>query len=334
MVFFHVLPTWNQVFATAKLEFHETVIPTALGQTSDAFIMIDTGENETLGTDIYVTYNPSDITVTAVDSSGFFPEFVVQHNAATGKISIHSYVNTAQQVASGNGAVGVISFVPKKQTGTGALTMTCNSSSTATIVLNTQQQNILPCSQIRNVALDFTGQAGQQQEDPTPTPTRRPTARPTARPTVEKVTIPSFEDSFSDTYTDPVTSESEPSTTSQTPIDFPFAAFSGSDETPPSPTPAGRDLPTAAEAAAVGGNLAKMTPLFLGIIALVAVIWLIIKFQDKRKADQLFSNFSPPQTPAAPPTAPPQQAMPLATTPSPTPQQPPPTNTPPKPPTG
>ncbi len=316
ILFFGFLPALQPAQAgTATLEFHETTIGTNQGETYDAFILIDTGGEPVLGSDIYVTYNPSDIMVTAIDSSGFFPEFIVEHNATTGKIGIHAYVNTSKQLVTGDGAVGVISFQPKRQTGAGSLTMMCTSSGTATIVLNAQQQNILPCNQIRNVTLDFTGAASQlqQEEDPTPTPTRRPTARPTARPVSEE-SIPSFEESFSENY--PFSEPTYQTEEVPLPTDFPFAAFSENEqtaETPSSVNPLPK-LPTAESATALVGSLRWAVPIMVGTLVFVVIVWAILKIQQQRKADQFFSNLNrTPQPPTAqPPVVPPPTNQPQA----------------------
>lgn len=178
-------------YATPNLQFTPTSVTAIQNTTFQVDVRINVDTNNTLASDVVINYASDDLEVISITNGGFFPQFNFAPVVATmhGAFEIHGYSTSGDSNITGTGSFAKIVFKGKKSSGSSAISITCTGGTDSTNILTTSGTNILSCTQINQVSVNYMDdEPSKPPSSPTPTlpagttPTSTSTPTPTQKP--------------------------------------------------------------------------------------------------------------------------------------------------------
>lgn len=156
------------VSAAPRLFFDPSAINSTLNSEFTVTIKIDVENSSAFGADAILNYPSADLTLKSVTNGGFFTDF--SQAPGTGQVEIHGYFSAANQTKSGSGVFATAIFVPNKNSGTGVMNFTCTGSGNDTQIISGVGTNILACSSLNQLTVNYAGESGSQSSTTTAEP--------------------------------------------------------------------------------------------------------------------------------------------------------------------
>jgi hypothetical protein len=150
ILIFFFLPSFLVVEA-ANLSFDKSSYSVGIGQTIQVQINIDTGGEAVNGTEVYINYDSSFLSIENVSAGSFFPT-VTNETGTAGRIYIAAFVDDPASSKTGSGTIATITFKGIKD-GMVNLSFDCNNSKIAKSDVNST--NIFQCSSDYKVSVSI-----------------------------------------------------------------------------------------------------------------------------------------------------------------------------------
>ena len=197
-----------------------------VGQSFSALVNINTGENQVIGAEMYITYDPLKLEIVSVDKGTFLPNPVIigpDIDNSSGTLSYTIYIPPGSTPVTGSGTLAVIEFKTKQE---GSATVSFTSESKVGAV---QEGGVNVLVGTTPLSLNIQGTSVELTNTPTPTGVLvQETVTPTPTGQVTNTPTPTEADGTGGTtlHTNTPTPTTRPSSTS-TPTSFNPASSEG-----------------------------------------------------------------------------------------------------------
>lgn len=151
--------------SAATLNFSPSTATTTKDSVFEITVNINTESVDTMGADVFVSYDVAKLQPTSVANGGFYPSFNYANPA--GSIEIHALSNQANVYKNGSGAVAKITFKAIASDGTSNISFVCTGGSGGSQIISSSLTNILNCNTLDSAVVSFSSTS----DNPTPTPT-------------------------------------------------------------------------------------------------------------------------------------------------------------------
>ncbi|QQS43285.1 hypothetical protein IPM65_03930 [Candidatus Roizmanbacteria bacterium] len=154
----------------ASLEFDPASSEIEEGETFSVDVTIDAGTKQVAGTDIYITYDSSIVSLQSVTGGDYFP--LVSNIPTTDKLYISGVIANQGEYKTGTGTVATLVFKGEAE-GTTELKFTCDLTQTETSKINQNDinaSNIIDCSTLTAHAVTVGGDGTAATTKPTSLP--------------------------------------------------------------------------------------------------------------------------------------------------------------------
>lgn len=155
--------------AAPRLYFDPASVSSAVDTDLTVNLKVDVENESVFGADAIITFPSSDLVIKSVSKGEFFTDFGYAINE--NQIEMHGYFSAAYQFKSGGGTLATITLTPKKAAGQGNLAFICSGSGNDTNILNSSGNNILLCSSLSQLIINY----GQDQIIVAPSDSNEPT---------------------------------------------------------------------------------------------------------------------------------------------------------------
>lgn len=155
----------------------------AAGESFDLAVMMDTGQNQVLGVDIVINFDPQVFQVNSVNKGSQLTDFTQIRNSidsSAGKIYYSAYTADATKALNGSN-INVLNVSAQVKPGASAGTYNFTFDSSSAAAGLGEGQNVLAGTTLGSIVV--SGATGQPTATPTATPTQAPGNTPTPTPT-------------------------------------------------------------------------------------------------------------------------------------------------------
>ncbi len=154
LVFAAVLPAKAE--AAARLYFEPSAATSSYNSDFVVNVMIDTDGTQAFGADAIVKFPVADMTLKSATNGNFFSDF--SYAPSGSNVELHGFFSAAYQTKSGTGTFATLVFTPQKTSGSGQITFNCDGSGNDTEILNSTGNNILSCSSLNTLGINYSGE--------------------------------------------------------------------------------------------------------------------------------------------------------------------------------
>ncbi len=141
--------------SAAKLYFEPSTTTSSYSQDFTVKVMIDTEGAQVFGADASIKFPTADMTLKSVSNGNFFTDFSQAQNGSV--VEIHGFFSAAFQTKSGKDNFATLVFTPNKSSGSGQTTFNCDGGGNDTFILNSSGNNILSCSSLNTLGINYGG---------------------------------------------------------------------------------------------------------------------------------------------------------------------------------
>jgi hypothetical protein len=153
--------------AAPRLYVDPPTFTTVNGTDFQVTVGIDMDTQLAAGAKATLTYPAADLDLKSVTKGDFFTDFSAPTKSG-GNITIQGFFSQQFGTKGGTGTFAVLTFTPKKNSGSGDILFTCSGSGSDTYILDANVTNLLTCGLLNKTTLTYSGQDSQT---PTPGPT-------------------------------------------------------------------------------------------------------------------------------------------------------------------
>jgi len=176
LIFLAILFVSPKTINAQSLNFDPKTSAPKVGETVTVKVVIDAGTRQIAGSDAYVIYDSSMLSVQSITGGDYFP--ISNNTPSKDKLYIYGIISNAAEYKTGSGTLATIVFKAEK-TGTTKVTFVCDLTAKETSKINTKEvnsQNIIDCSKTG----DHTVTVSSGTLSPTAAATSAPTSMPQA----------------------------------------------------------------------------------------------------------------------------------------------------------